>query len=397
MTYLPAVTQSRVFNLPPEISGKPQVFQTGQLLKALALTDSQGGYARVLIGNQEYQAETRVAVRQGSQLTLEVLQLAPQPRLRLVESGLRQPLPVDNPQHRALGYFIPKQEGLSPLLAELISRQQHNNAQSVSVVASGIIKKLLNGLPDRAQIIHAAGLRQAIQQSGLFLEKKLSASTGHQPADISADLKAQLLRLLGNLPATGSGRGGYSGRAGLQALAPPLPSAPPQPQSRVNPRLPMADTPPSLSDLSKMAEGAVSRLVLNQLATVENINEGRFLWQLEIPVHQDNELDVVSLNIEKRQAGDTEEMEDAWQISLALDLPMLGSIQVQLNYNRGGLSSALWARESASNLLLSRELDQLRANLQAHGLEVKNLVSHTGSPPVAKNTVRRLPILSAQA
>ena len=266
------------------------------------------------------------------------------------------------------------------------------------------IDKLLGLLPDGKQLSTPQGLAKAIEQSGIFLEARL---LGGQPQQLAQDLKASLLRLIGQLtpPLQGGLAASHAGNMLTQALPSfarnalgafgqtslrqlamsfPLPSR----------LLQSMEAEADLESLLKLAAAAVSRLQTHQLASLaqsQTTPEGNQLttWQLELPMR--NQQSVIPLQIklqheEPATGAKKEHMESLWRIELAFDLDPLGPLQVQAQLLRGTLSSQLWAERADTARLIDEELDNLRQRLLATGLEVGELSCRQGMPPKGPQT-----------
>lgn len=268
------------------------------------------------------------------------------------------------------------------------------------------IEKLFAALPDAAQLSTAKGLSQAVENSGAFLESRLLSG---QAAALPADIKANLLRLIGQLlpqlpgtaPLNAANAGSLLSQAlpafarnvlgGLgqvgprqQALGFPLPS-------RV---LQGMDGEADLEALLKLAAAAVSRLQTHQLSSLAQSQvgpDGNLLttWQLELPMRNQQELVPLQLKIQHEEPQHTaknEQKEALWRVELAFDLPPLGPLQVQAQLLRGSLSSQLWAERGSTASLIETELPTLRERLTAAGLQVGELACSQGTPPQGPRT-----------
>lgn len=268
------------------------------------------------------------------------------------------------------------------------------------------IDKLFAALPDANQLSSAKGLSQALENSGLFLESKL---LGGQGGPLPADLKANLLRLIGqllpNLPAgaplAAANAGmvlaqalpafarnvlGSLGQAGArqQALSFPLPAR----------LLQAMEGEADLEALLKLAAAAVARLQTHQLSSLAQSQvgpDGNLLttWQLELPLRNQQELLPLQVKIQRDEAQKTtknEQKDILWRVELAFDLEPLGPLQVQAQLARGSLSSQLWAERASTVRLIDAELGTLRERLSAAGLQVGELACSQGTPPQGPRT-----------
>ncbi|OEC37106.1 hook-length control protein FliK [Pseudomonas cuatrocienegasensis] len=302
-----------------------------------------------------------------------------------------------------LGGQLARQGSLDGLFKAL---QSIGNQNGLPDGLRGSIDKLLGALPDAGQLSTAKGLGKALEDSGLLLEQKL---LGGQSASLPTDLKANLLRLIGQLmPNLGSASPLAPGNLGgtlaqalpvfarnalgalgqgtprQQALSFPLPS-----------RL-LADLEgeADLETLLKLAAAAVSRLQTHQLSSLAQTQvgpDGNLLttWQLELPMRNQQELVPIQLKIQRDEPQEStkdEPREAFWRVELAFDLDPLGPLQVQVQLMRGNLSSQLWAERASTARLIDAELDNLRERFTSAGLTVSELACRQGVPPQGPRT-----------
>lgn len=144
----------------------------------------------------------------GQSLRLEVIDNGPPPQLRVM------PPPLDDHQDvigQALRRFLPRQEGLQGVMERLTRfAAQHSDASDTHPLPPALrdaLRNVLGAMPDKGALSTPEGLKQAIQNSGLFLEAKLAqqAQTPAAPASaapsLGQDMKARLLKLADNLSA----------------------------------------------------------------------------------------------------------------------------------------------------------------------------------------------------
>ena len=175
-------------------------WQPGQLLQA-TVVESTLDKVLLAIGNRQVSSETSLLLDKGQQLTLQVRSLGDLPVLRIV-SGLSTP-----PLAQAVRALLPQQDAMTPLLASLASLAKMPYP-SVPPLIRELTRAMVNNLPATTALTRPENLRKAIQQSGLFLERRLlqqlnpSAKPASSPAPVSAiqqDFKANLLQLIQRL------------------------------------------------------------------------------------------------------------------------------------------------------------------------------------------------------
>jgi hypothetical protein len=171
-------------------------WQPGQLLLA-TVTGTEAGKALLAIGNRQAIAETSLALQTGQQLTLLVRSLGQRPILEIVSR------PTEPAVAAAIRLLLPKQGNTQPLLASLgqLWRTTVTNPSTAPAVPAEVTeasRSLLAKLPQPVTISSAHGLKEALRQSGLFMENSLSrpAKQASSPVNFNTDLKANLLRLV---------------------------------------------------------------------------------------------------------------------------------------------------------------------------------------------------------
>src|SRR5690606_11717999 len=193
-----------------------------------------------------------------------------------------------------LGSQLSRQGSLDALLGALTGLRGSALPDSLR----GAIERLLGSLPDAAQLSTANCLAQALANSGALLESRL---LGGQAETLNGDLKANLLRLIGqlqpNVPgAQPTAAGVANSQASLAQALPALLREALGQQQRQATNFPLASRLASelaeegdLESLLKLAAAAIARLQTHQLSSLAQTQvtpEGNLLttWQFEIPV-----------------------------------------------------------------------------------------------------------------
>jgi hypothetical protein len=315
-------------------------WRVGQVLAATVVSSPQPGRAELRIGNLQVAAQTgNLQLTPGQALRLEVASLKEVPVLKLL--GVLQ----QNPVNQAVRDALPRQQPLAPLLGMLA---RIGAGGQLPPEIARLAQELMARLPTPASVGNPTGLRQALRDSGLFLEAKLARTTppqvaaapGGNPApakaaELSGDLKANLLRLVQALrnnaansaPAGARPAGGTPGvpaaaTPGTPVLATaPLPAAalaaarlppgtlldPGAPLQRGHPPLPpvaaqfarLQEQAMNRGELLRQAEGALARVQLNQLSSLPQERAQAAEWLIEMPVRRDGETDVWGLRISR--------------------------------------------------------------------------------------------------
>ena len=375
----------------PAANTAPASWRAGQLLHA---TVTEGGAGRVLlaIGNRQVSAATSLHLEKGQQLTLQVQSLGQQPVLRILSPA------ADLTLNAAVRLLLPRQGPMTPLLSSL-----NQLATTPQAPVPGLIQQLIRTVVRQMPTVEAAatprGLKEALQQSGVFLERHLlqPAAQSGSLAPRGADLKANLLRLLQLLrdwPAgdrqVAPGTGATSRAATSPAPVFPAPSAPPplrgsvpSAQAPVRVRLDLLNRSGLLrTDLLQQTEAALARLQMSQLVALPRDAERGFLeWLFELPIRRGNELDLWSMRLFRDPRGHVQQgvaSTSTWSVQLAFDLPGLGPMQAQVQVTGQQVSTRFWVEPATTLPLLREHLHELREALLHIGLEVGELDCRPG-------------------
>ncbi len=363
-------------------------FRIGQIIDASTSSDSRNGRVTLRLGDREVVAATDIGLPKDRRLSLKVVQLQPQILLKIIP--LTDHHASATAIRKAMLALLPRQQGLAPLLGSLTfptaSGDRTNAMQSLVQLA----ESLINAIPGRSDVTRADGLRQAIIRSGLLLEARLTQPGGEAGANVTSDLKALLLRLLGILEKpefeyalrAKTSPGADTPRESTEV--PPPQKQLPVSQSRVqlNTADDNRDIAVNIPALYKKAQGALARIVLHQIATTENNDDaGALAWKLELPVRQHDTIDIVSLSIEEERNHTTEEEATDWVVNLAVDLPGLGPLHIRVGLYQQGIASTFWCESPDSVILIENRLAELKARFEKQGLKTLNLGCLAGTPP----------------
>ncbi|HSH29077.1 MAG TPA: flagellar hook-length control protein FliK [Thiohalobacter sp.] len=414
-------------------------WRVGQVLQGRVVRESSQGQTPLQIGRQRVQAHTgSLQLSPGQSLRLEVVSLSRDlPVLRLLDT-LRQ-----DTVSQALRQILPAQRPLSQPLTLLNQLAALPDAARGVPQLSQLMRSFLLQLPDPARVGTPEGLRQALTNSGLFLEGKLARAaagttgggvTSAQTA-LQGDFKAGLLQLAAGLrqaagpagvtrapatapppapapplpqtappPAMATAAGRTLPLPALDSLASLRPGMPPRPQAGVDGRTLRLDLAQLLQrgGLLQQVESALSRVKLNQLASLPQERQQPPEWLVELPVRRGEDvIDVWGLRLRREGGhGGSEAAQGGagWTLMLAFDLPGLGPVQARVSLSGERHISTRFLSEQGEPLRrLSEHLPRLRARLEQSGLVVQDLDVKRGrlrEPPAMPS---RGPLLDDQA
>jgi len=271
-----------------------------------------------------------------------------------------------------------RQGGLGALLADLgAAVQTPGLPQPVQAAATAVLALQLPVDPPPT----AADLRQALSQSGLFLEAQLAAG-----APPGLDLKAALLRLgqaLQDAPDA------PPDTAQSAAPAPPYRGGPISGQPPAQPSFAAgasADT--VVPRLAHETAGAVARQVLLQVASLPGTprpGEPRTAqWLFEVPLATPQGAAIAQFEIGRdggREGGDGGDDEaPVWRARFSLDAPPMGAVHAKIAMSGGSARVTLWAEHADTAERLRGEAGQLTEALTDDDLTAQVAV-YAGAPP----------------
>ena len=382
-------------------------WQVGQILSATVAGVSGNGAVTLRINNLLLNAQTSLPLQTGQTLKLEVARGGEQPLLKIA-----QPASPQDVQAQALRQALPRQLPLAPLLANLgaVAARLQNAPDPAGKELAQLARQVINGLAGKGDVSQGAGLKQAVLNSGVFLEAKLAAALNGGPPLPPGDIKAGLLRLLAALErqsgggATGertatdtSATAREAGRAAQTSAPPPLRGTLPQTQASVN--VPRAETAltTTATDMLRQTEGALARLQLSQVASLPSEQQPQRLWSLELPVLHDQRTDLFQLRIEEEAAGAQQDSVTPWSVMLAFDLPSLGPVHARILVNGPQVSATLWAERPGTAALFNDQLDELRSGLQRAGMLVGRIACAEGTPSTPPASPGGAPLVDTRA
>ena len=313
-------------------------------LQTSSITQTQVNYSAVVSdGEEQFTLTTKHPLKPGDTLNVIVdkqgqLQLYPTERTNTTATtlteGLKQTLPKQ----------VTPQEFIS-LIRQLSTLSQAQNATTLPEKLSAAIDQLVKQLPNIQSLTQSSdGIKQAIQNSGLFSENNLA-----NKANLVSDLKLNLSRLEGvnnelskQAPVTNN----LSANSSQQAL--------------------------------NMVAGAIERITTSQVRhLIESAQQDGSILPLtvEIPIKDGQSTSIVNLRIDKDDSdNETQEPHKRrWLVQLKFEFEETGRFEARASVQDKKVG-VLFAVEDASTEQMIRErLDDLRANLRARDVEIETL------------------------
>lgn len=319
-------------------------WRVGTMLTALVVDRMPNGSALLSIGGRQFVATTDIPVQPGSRIQLEVQMLTPNLVLKVAGeasqgSASSQPVPV--PQ---------------PMAANPLTAGQAASASGLlnAIAGDASLRALLSQSPQLARLlaqmqasvltpssVSAVTVRQAVNQSGLFNEANLRASrSGNLQRSTKTTLQTMQQLLMGEIE-----------RLGLQKIS------------------------GTQSQFNESIEAALSALTQQQIKSLPNDGAPQ-RWFTSFPISiadQFYNLDI-SIMQEKPKSG-AEDEADAWLACIALELPELGALEVEISLRANRVSVDFRSENQVARQLFDQSSDYLTQRLVFSDFRVDSLKS----------------------
>ncbi|MDH5592895.1 MAG: flagellar hook-length control protein FliK [Gammaproteobacteria bacterium] len=429
-----------------------KLFRPGNLIHATVIAQNKQGQTTLQVNNTVFTTITKLPLNIGQIVEFQVAR---------VEKDLTSLKLLTVPQStdvitRALRATLPRAEALPALLSRLgglvFQKPEQllsgTNALTGSVVNPetlvktlppetlaknlppeilALAKNIFRALPDRQAVSTPEGLKQAISNSGLFMENKLGTilqslpETGNplisQSTEFSGertlmagDFKSGLARLFASiitlLQTTTT-------QPGIQSPIPNKTSLfeqfdlfrilkhflQPETKGMKNQQADQASFIRAVIKLLQQVESGLARIQLNQVNSLPTEDRPQTTLNLELPIRHGENTEVIELRIQREPDTGHQEQEkgEHWSATLLLNLEKLGPVRVRINIYGQTVSTTFWAEHQPTVALFNQHMEVLRSNLEEAGLNVGSLQCNPGSPPVDKKQSTSRVLLSTTA
>jgi len=335
-----------------------QQLKIGQTLSAKVLDQLQPGLVRLQLASSVLLAKTGVALTPGSRLTLEVTKPFPLPELKILRALSRQEV-----REAVARSALPRQ--LSPAEVRSTARAL---ADAVTTLKTGDALRQLNTIQRDAGIrvehLSPARVQRAVHSSGVLHEARLATQPGAIPA---TDVKLRLLQLYGDLRPL----------VGTEAARPRGNEAPGD--TAVAPQRDAAGHSLILR-LLRLVEGTLSRIQLQQAASLPQDDPQRQAWQLDLPLHLNDDTQDAVLRIAREPSADPAMEDPTWSFNLSFRFDTIGTLQCRVTLAGERLSATFWCEQVGTQALIERRLPGLREAFEAQGFDVIHLAGIVGDP-----------------
>lgn len=348
----------------------------------------------------------------GQQLLLQVNK-----HLSEVSFELKHSPKESNLISQYINHLVTKQQALPQLIASLkeIATQTNQANTFFTPQFKAQVESVLQQFPQLSQLSTGKEVKNAVQNSGLYLESKiLNSSITPQTANIKlpavnthisdTDLKAGLSRLvtlINNneallLPKLLTAESSLYKNVAFDGLIKSQVHAStffdlPNNVSHAQVQKPVLDS--NLFQLNNhlllqsrildQLEGVLSRIVVSQLQTREG-GEQSFL-NVEIPFRHNDQQEILQLKIrEAFKEKEAEHGNKVWTVNLAFDLKSLGGIRIYITLDKDVLAIQFWTENRESQQLFEKHFSLLRERLTESGFNISQLTAFHGMPEEAQ-------------
>ncbi len=311
--------------------------------------------------------------------TTNMLELAQVLKLEVVKAGLVPELKIVLPQLaipqgktvvlEALKQFMPKQVSLTDFAATLqqVATLIEGKSSPISTAVNGVLGALMS----KDELMTADGLKQGISNSGVLLEAKLANLLSPQ-----GDMKAHLLTLSDALQKMQPSQNGLPGNETVQ-------KATDVDKALLNV---FAKSGDSDNALLNKTEGALARIVLDQLASLPQNDDQQHIWQIEIPFKDGSYTDSVKLKINRDAKPNEENHLANWSVVLELNPSGMGTLHIKISLMDDKVDTYFWSDRQNISAMVQEQIDLLANRYTEAGLVVGNLGVLEGSPSNVKSS-----------
>jgi hypothetical protein len=245
-------------------------------------------------------------------------------------------------------------------------------------VAKAAQQVLAARLPLDGIKLTGAGIKTAVQMSGVFQEALLASGQGTAAA---GDLKSALLTLRQTL---GAWLGNQTPVTQVSGLAPPMRGQVPRARAGDGAPPSLPEDPVELGKvLSERTDAALSRLRLHQNASLSDPSAQRQdgQWSMDLPVIVGGQQQMLQLQIQRDAEQEAERSEErSWQVRFAINLAERGEVGAQISLRAKNTGVLLWADREDTARSLAEAVEGLRQELGDAGLVAGAIVVRAGAP-----------------
>jgi len=436
------INKSTLASKPPTTTTANRVIATdqlpallGQRINAVVITSQTNGLATLQLNKTFVDVQTTLPLLKGQAIQVEVSRNADQQ----IELKLTDPSRDKIQLHQALRLALPRQTPTSEVITQLNTLVNDTNTLHKLSLPNTLLqaaRQIIANLPQSNALKSPIHLQKAIKDSGFFYENALlrHISDSKQPPPTN-DLKHTLMQLhalLSNALKNATPMPNKSLAPTLTQttdsklkLAPVTEQTQPQAKThtesstslanneRMNPLPTLNKTPTrpeqsegldqlsrddAIKQLMKQTEGALARIQLHQISSLNEQEAGKQSWILELPIVHEDKISTLELTIQRDQQTETPaDHEPALTVTLAVNTHDIGQVHARIRLVNQSVSVILWADQQATLERVKQNIAQLKTSLQDVGLTPDRINLYHGHPPKKQITSLATQLLDTHA
>ncbi|MGZ8238436.1 MAG: flagellar hook-length control protein FliK [Methylobacter sp.] len=355
----------------------------------------------------------------GQSLNLEIVKTGTTPEFKIIPAGNNIP---EAKVAEFIKQFLPRHEASPIFLNQLIKDlPQLMKNESVPQALKDIAAKIVQNLPPKEQLISSQGLKQAIVNSGLFLEAKLPPAMSQtklikelpqliKNESVPQSLQRIAAEILQNLtqkqpslnrpnleqpaanskpvpeaelklnPANAGATGALSDTGSMttdfkanllkfiQALKQEITHQGEQPSNQADLDL--------LKNLQHKTENTVAKLALDQLMSLPKEDSPKQLWIIDIPFIDRQQAQSVRIEVQRDKENKAQSGNGNWSVNITLTPPGLDTIHCIASYRDNVINTFFKSRNTQTTELIKHNLDYLKNQLEESGLKTGHMDAH---------------------
>jgi uncharacterized protein (UPF0147 family) len=365
-------------------------------------------------------------LKAGQNLSLQITKTGSVPEFKIVPNTSQIP---EAKVAEFVKQFLPRHEASPVFLNQLIQDlPQLMQNKSVPQALKDIAQKIIQNLPPKEQLVTSQGLKQAMTDSGLFLEAKLTSAISQNA------LMNELPQLVKNENVPQSlQRIAVEIMQNLTQKQPPLNKPSPEPEAvepneaeatpaKLNPPddgnlskpNPLADAEPIAKDfktnllkfiqalkqeisvqseqapsqteldllknLQHKTENTVAKLVLEQLASLPKDDSPKQVWLVDIPFIDRQHAESVRIEVQQDKENRQQAGGGNWSVNITITPPELGTIHCIVSYRDQQINTYFKSQNDQTTEIIKNNLDYLKEQLEQSGLKTGHMDAHAETP-----------------
>lgn len=391
--------------------------QNGQILKAIVANINNNKILFDIIEPKlsiKLEAGGNTGFKQGQTVSLQVIATGPPPILNVL-GNTNATSPAQNTINSALRLVIPKQTSMNQLLSNLqflsnpTSKLNETYPQEILDLSRAVFQRL-SGIND---IKTAAGVKLAINASGIFLEHQLQAALTNKGEFSINDTRTALLKLAESIRSKitdSSIPGSKFDLSSEKKISPPVLKNNNQftrdkygNSHQVNSRVlnsndlnripsnlnSIKNTNSALNELLRNIENSLAKIQYHQLQHFFSDDQLKTNWFFDLPVRREDGSDIFHFKFTKEDTSSNDKKTNEWSVTLTFNLEKLGNISIQIYLRNDKIGATVWAKKNETYHLFKQHLSSLQVQMEQSGINISNICCNNGEIIQRESTISK--------